>query len=217
MSDIAGSWRIGSNSEPAFGMGDHAYYFSAHGELILSTSTPEGIQRAMLTWKYRGDLLVVDQPSAPREEAVRWVRASEHTMQLDDSWYLREENGRELDSEAPWFALVAGGVWYGIENASPEPFIPFLMLETGAGRRLQRVVASDSDGAEQMAAALLARESYDRAVWVRDGRVRYDGEKLDAIIATRFEPGARRGVSHALPYRLDGARARIAGGMETFA
>ena len=44
--------------------GIHAYYFSAPGELILSTATETGVVRAMLTWKRRGDALHIEIQAA---------------------------------------------------------------------------------------------------------------------------------------------------------
>ncbi len=62
---------------------------------------------------------------------------------------------------------------------------------------------------------MLAKEAYERAVWVRDGRITLSTGKVDAILTTRFEPGARRGATHALPYVLEGDRARITGALQT--
>jgi hypothetical protein len=212
---FAGSWRVASLDEPAAKpTGDHAYYFTAQGELVLSVATPRGVQRMLLTWKERDGRLAIDQPSAPREDVLPWLRASEHTMQLGGSWYVRE-TGDALDAEAPWWALVAAGAWYGIANAGPEPFTPFLMLDVATGRQLVRVVDHSSAAAEQSADRIAAQMPYLRGVWVRDGRVTTDTGKIDAVIATRFVAGGTRGESHALPYRLEGGRAVIAGGITT--
>lgn len=215
-----GSWRIAGTEEPAARKhGEHAYYFSPHGELILSVQKPAGVQRAMLTWERRDDRLIIDQPSAPAEESVAWLLASEHTLQLDGSWYLRE-SAAPLDAEAPWWALVAGAGWYGIENAAPEPFTPFLMLDVESKRMLRRLVTQTAVDAERGADQVARGATYERGAWVRDGRITRDDAagrpyKCDAILVTRFEPGGVRGVTHALPYALDGERGRIDGGFVT--
>lgn len=215
VTELAGSWRIAAATEPsAKELGIHAYFFSPAGELILSSVVGSGIERALLTWKRAGEALIVDQPSAPRVTTSRLLLASHHTLQIGDSWYVREL-GPLLDEEAPWWALVAGGVWYGVENAGSEPFVPFLMLESGDTRRLVRVVARSAAEAEATAPALLAAEAYERAVWVRDGRVSTADGKLDAVLATRFEVGGRQGSTHSLPYRHEAGRSRIIGGLLT--
>jgi hypothetical protein len=212
---IAGSWRLASLDEPAAKRsGDHAYYFTAQGELVLSVATPTGVGRMLLTWKERDGRLAIDQPSAPREDLVPWLRASERTMQIADSWYVRE-TGDALDAEAPWWAVVAAGAWYGVANASPEPFTPFLLLETATSRQLVRIVERSSADAELAADRIAAQTPYERGVWVRDGRVTTESGKVDAVIATRFAAGGKRGDSHALPYRLEGERAVIAGPLTT--
>lgn len=216
-----GAWRIADSEQPANKLyGEHAYYFSPHGELILSMRRPAGVERAVLTWAKRGELVVVDQPSAPREDAVRWLLASEHTLQLGDSWYVREQPGDAFDAEAPWWALVAGASWYGIENAGPEPFVPFLLLETGDQRQLRRIVTQTAPEAETAADELVRGETYERGAWVRDGRIWREQpgvpkHEVDAILVTRMEPGGTRGTTHALAYELAGERARITGGIQT--
>jgi len=198
---LAGSWRIATPTEPrARTYGAHAYYFSPHGELVLSTGTREKQQRILLTWREHLGHVVIDQPSAPAEERMPLVRASEVTMQLGSSWYLRE-TGPMFDEEAASWALVAGGAWHGIASAHLDgPFNPFLLLETGRERQLRRILSASYAEAEESARDILAREAYERAVWVRDGRATLDGVKTDAIITTRYAP---RGVALsdlALPY-----------------
>jgi hypothetical protein len=210
--DVAGSWRVVADEPAARRVGDHAYYLSASGELVLTRIVGGGFERSLLTWVARGQALVIDQPSAPREEVLPWLIASATTMQIDGSWYLREEV--PFDREAPWLALVAGAVWHGVASASAEPFIPFLMVVTGHERRLIRLVGNSAADAEAMALAVLGSEPYEHAVWVRDGRIVVGGAKHDAVIATRYLPAAHAAGTFALPYRLDGERAHIAGALE---
>lgn len=169
-----------------------------------------------MTWAARGRKLAIDQPSEPREELVDYLAASAETVQFAGSWYLRDREA-PLDPEAPWWAVVAGGAWYGIVNARAEPFTPFLMLETDQSRKLLRVVSSTSTQAEKGADDIARHERYQRGVWVRDGRIKqpapHTGEvdAIDAILVTRFEPGGVRSITHALPYALVDGTARIAG------
>ena len=212
---MLGAWRIASADEPAARRdGEHALYFGAGGVLVMSRRTPQRVTQILLTWAERGGRLVIDQPSAPREEVVPWLRASERTMQIGDSWYVADR-ASPLDPDAPWWALVAGAAWHGVASAGPEPFIPFLMLDGASGRQLVRLVTASSDEAERAAAKQVASATFERAVWVRDGRiVRSDG-KIDAVIVTRYEPGGHEGATHALPYRLVEGNAVIAGPFET--
>lgn len=210
-----GPWRLPPDGAAAR-HDDHAHYFGPHGELITSVATPTGVTRMLLTWRWRGDALVIDQPSAPREETVPVLVASERTLCLGTTWYVRDD-AAPLDPEAPWWALVAGGAWHGVASAGPEPFVPFLLVERGRDRSLLRVVAGSSDEAELAADRIAAEQPpFDRAVWVRDGRLRGpDGDAIDAVVVTRIEPGGARAASHALPYRLVDGAARIAGALHT--
>jgi hypothetical protein len=208
---LEGLWRLEvTPGEVGVGAsGHHAYYFSAHGELV-DLMGPDVAQRSLLSWKLRGNVLVIDQPSAPREELVTVLRASEHTMQLGTRWYVREPDAK-LDPEIPFAALMAGAAWHGVASAhEAEPFIPFLMTELGARRLLQRVVAGSSAEAEETANRLLQRTEHERAMWARDGRVTQGGVKLDAVVIARYERG-RHTHDIALPYRFVGEVARIAG------
>lgn len=209
-----GAWKLaGPGERAAKSYGEHAYYASPHGELVLSYRVPAGVQRILLTWAMRDGKLVVDQPSAPREDIFDVLVASEHTLQIDGSWYVRDDTA-PLDPDAQRWALVAGGAWYGIENAGPEPFTPFLMIERGAERQLVRIVDNTSAEAE-LAADRFVREArpFERAVWVRDGRLRSETGAIDAILVEWFAPDGERAGSYGLPYTLGPTGATIAGGL----
>jgi hypothetical protein len=212
---MIGAWRIASPAEPAFRRtGEHAYYFARDGVLILSVRAATGITQLLLTWAEREGQLVIDQPSAPREERTAWLRASEHTMQMGGSWYVADP-ASAFDPDAPWWALVAAGAWHGIASAGPDPFIPFLMLDEAGGRKLIRLVTSNIADAEREAEKYVAAASFERAVWVRDGRIVLERGKIDAVIVTRYERGGGKAATHGLPYRLVDGRAVIAGPFST--
>ena len=213
---VTGAWRVASAAEPAADRyGPHALWFSAHGELIQTDLTDEGPQRCLLTWREQDGLLHLDQPSHPHEEQLAWALEGAQRLRLGDSWYERETGSHRMDADAEWWALLAAGLWHGLANAGPEPFVPFLLLDDGPHRVLTRVVARDARSADAHAAAQVRQTRFDRALWVRDGYLYSAEAREDAVLASRFEPGGVGGPTHALRFRLEGGRARAFGGLET--
>ncbi len=204
---ILGSWRFAGQGL------EHAYFFGVGGELIHSSRRAPDVapDLAMLTWRIEGEELLIDQPSAPRVDRLPFQLASEATLRIGDSWYVRETE--PLNPEAPRLALIAAAAWYGAQNAHPsgEPFVPFLMIERGVKRELVRLVASTAEEAERAAQERLARDVFTRAAWARDGRVRMP-EPHDAVLVDCVEPG-QPPLNYAAPYVLDGAAARVRGFM----
>lgn len=210
--NLHGSWRVASATEPSVSAyGPHCFFFSPHGELVMSQDTGREPVRSLLTWAMSGGQIVIDQPSQPRADVMDVLFASETTFKLGASWYLREVE--PSDPDARWWALLAGGGWYGVANAqsSGEPFVPFIVFETAAQRLQVRIVATSHDSAEQEARKYLATQPYERAVWVRDGRIPTAGGKRDAVLVACFEPGARLARGFALPYTFEGDRPSLVG------
>lgn len=213
---IYGSWRAAPPSEPAVQEPwPHAYFFSAQGVLIQSTLTGATPERALLTWREEGGLLVIDQPSSPREERLSWQIASEQKMCIDGGWYVREKPGEESDPDAAEFALVAGALWQGVKSADAEgPFIPFLMLEVGMLVRVERIVTQDIAEADAHVMRRLAMNDYRLAIWVRDGSLVSDEGKVDAVLGALFKPGAVKTQDYALRYVFErDGKARATGGL----
>lgn len=205
---LFGSWRFAGQGL------EHSYYFGVGGELIHSSrrSPDAAPDLAMLTWRIEGEALLIDQPSAPRIDRLPFQLASEATLRIGDAWYVRETE--LLNPDAPRLALIAAAAWYGAENvhASGEPFVPFLMIERGTSRALVRLVASTAQEAEQAAHDRLERETFTRAAWARDGRVRMP-EPHDAVLVDGVEPG-RPPLNYAALYALESATARVTGFMQ---
>lgn len=196
---LLGSWKF-AGSGPA-----HGYFFGAGGELIRT----EGERaQAMLTWKVDGEVLLIDQPSAPRIDRVPFQLASETTLQLAGAWYVKEP---QAPRDIVTLALVAGAAWYAAENCHPSgaPFIPFLLIERGTRRVLERIVADTAQGADEAAFERVQREAGARIVWARDGRVRTP-EPHDAVMIDCFEP-AGEPVRYAALYEWHGDVARVTG------
>ncbi len=201
-SELCGAWHVASaDEETAELYGPHVFYFSAHGELVQTDFTDAGPKRSLLTWKTRDDLLVIDQPSAPREDRVAWAVTGDGMLTIAGSRYRREPSSEMSDPDAIWWALVAAGLWHGLASVGPAPFIPFVMLETGAQRELVRIVVEDLRDAGAHVQALLQRRERERAVWVRDGYIKRGGAKLDAVLATRYGRDRAPASQHAMRYQ----------------
>jgi hypothetical protein len=175
---LLGAWRFAGDDRP------HSYFFGVGGELIQSEG---GRVVAMLTWRVDGDVLLVDQPSAPRLDRLPFQLASAATLRIGDDWYVREAPAAGVAR----VALMAGAAWYAAENVHPsgEPFIPFLFIERGQQRVLERIVAGSAQEADEAAFERVKQEPAARLVWARDGRVRTP-EPHDAVMLDCFEPGS---------------------------
>lgn len=178
MPGLLGAWRFAGDDRP------HSYFFGAGGELIQSEG---GQVVAMLTWKVDGASLLVDQPSAPRLDRLPFELASAATLRIGTDWYVREQPAAGVERAA----LMAGAAWYAAENVHPsgEPFIPFLLIERGHQRVLERIVAGSAQEADAAAFERVKQEPAARLAWARDGRVRTP-EPHDAVMIDCFEPGS---------------------------
>lgn len=220
MSSLCGSWRVASPNEPAVGLhGLHTYYFDAGGVLIQSGIGQGNANKCLLTWREEVDQLIIDQPSAPREDRLKFQLASEKTLCVNGSWYLREEPGTELDPTAPRWAFVIGALWHGVASAhAGEPFIPFLIFDTGNSRQLERVVTESAAKADEYAMKRLVASPFKRAIWIRDGRLVRSEGKIDAVLGALYSPGPKHESDFGLPYTFDDQGvAHPQGAVETFA
>ena len=215
---MIGSWKIATLNEPAAQQyGEHALYFTEHGELVQSTLQPSGLSRILLKWRKQQDNVVLRQPRTLNEERLNCTVASAHTMELGGSWYMRETT--PFDAEAADWALIAGAAWYGVENGSVAgPFTPFLLLESGPKRQLLRIVSRDRDEAEAQADFVAKQQQFERGAWVRDGLVSLPDatgqlSRVDDVVVTRFDQHGERCNTQALPYRFRDGKPYIDGAM----
>ncbi len=86
--DFIGEWR---QLEPRIGREDVFIRFEADGTLqyIIESETT---QTFLLTWRLEGDVIVSDQPSAPRPDVTRFRFASPSRLVLErkDESYIYE-------------------------------------------------------------------------------------------------------------------------------
>ncbi len=92
---ILGSWHL-IRAEGEFDTGEGVELeFKPSGELIYATDTGDRWQIMRLTYRIQDDVLITDQPSAPREERTHFRLEGDGTLLLDydgaKCWYRRGE------------------------------------------------------------------------------------------------------------------------------
>ncbi len=92
---ILGSWRL-VRAEGQFDTGEGVELeFKPSGELIHATDIGHRWQIMRLTYRVQDDVLITDQPSAPREERTHFKFEADGTLMLDyggaKCWYRRGE------------------------------------------------------------------------------------------------------------------------------
>jgi hypothetical protein len=97
---LVGKWRSDpTDSESIRAYGDTSLEFSPNGGLIYTVHGEGKRQIMMLTYRIEGDLLITDQPSAPKEERTRFeIRPSGKLALLygrTASTYVRIDDGED--------------------------------------------------------------------------------------------------------------------------
>jgi hypothetical protein len=92
--DLLGCWHL-VRSEPASEFQGVEMEFRPDGELQYCIDVGDRWQIARLTYRVDGDVIVTDQPSAPRKERTRFALLDDGSLLLDlhgsRSWYRRGE------------------------------------------------------------------------------------------------------------------------------
>jgi hypothetical protein len=90
MSPLVGRWRL-VRTEAQGPSQSIILDFSPDGALTYSIRLPDRTQILNLTYEVDGDIILSDQPSAPRKESTRFSIDSEGVLELEKSgersWY----------------------------------------------------------------------------------------------------------------------------------
>src|SRR5687767_12067007 len=116
---LIGRWRLAVDDLAARRrFGEHALELTAHGDLVQSTVTPGGLTRVLLTWRLEGDVLVTDQPSAPKVERLRLSLLPGGQLMVGEgnlaSRYMRDDHKFGLDPEARIYAIAGTALRHGV-------------------------------------------------------------------------------------------------------
>jgi len=222
---LIGRWRLAVDDLAARRrFGEHALELTPHGELVQSTVTPGGLTRVLLTWRLEGDVMVTDQPSAPKVERLKVSLLPGGQLMLGEgqlaSRYMRDDDKYGLDPEARLFALAGTALRHGIASAARGgAFTPFLMTQTAKKMDLIRIADESPESAERAGRSQAGQllEDVQRCAWTWDGRIALDGEQSDAAFAQVSERGGFQSKVFALRYRFtpDGAPESFGGFLVT--
>ena len=222
---LIGRWRLAIDDVAARRrFGEHALELTALGDLVQSTVTPGGLTRVLLTWRLEDDVLVTDQPSAPKIERLKVsllpggeLMVGEGTMA---SRYVRDDAKFGLDPEARLYALAGTALRHGVASAGKSgPFTAFLIAQTDTRMELFRIVEPTPEAAERAGRSKAGHllEEVTRCAWTYDGLLTVDGAQTDAAFAQVSERGAFKSKVFAMRYRIgpDGAAEGFGGFLVT--
>ena len=210
---LLGRWRLAPDDLAARRRyGEHALELTPHGDLVQSTVTPGGLTRVLLTWRLDGDMLLTNQPSAPKPEKVPVSILPGGELMLGvgagASRYIRDDAKFGLDPDARLFAFAGTALRHGIAAA---PFTPFLMTQTADAMQRIPIEAYDPEGAERAARAQAGQllSNVQRVAWTYEGLLTAAGETSDAAFTLVSERGGFKSKTLAMRYRLGPAAAPV--------
>jgi hypothetical protein len=214
---LVGRWRLSDEKPGKFKQyGFHAMEFTPFGELIITTLDGDAIVgRMLLVYKVKGEILEIDQPSAPRIDRLLFqVTANTLTIgrEPDLSLLIREDPQTPSDSLAYLLAIGSAAISHALHSAhAGSPFIPFLIADSDSGRSLTRFV-TNTPAEAQGAAKQAAKDGHPIAcAYGYDGYVREQGNRLDGVIVEVSRSGMADGLILTQAYTFNNGKAVRAG------
>ncbi len=216
---LVGRWRLSPHDRRSLArVGDHAMEFTPFGDLVYTTFDSSKITgRMLLVYRLNGNVLITDQPSAPREERSEF-HLDNNTLVLgtgqDQTILIREEAHEPSDPLAYILAIGNFAVNHGLDSAHQgSPFVPFLVTDTEQERSLTRFVTDTPEKAHAQAQISVAEHHPLACAYACDGFVTVEDGRFDAVLVEVSQHGSTNGLLLAQPYIFRNKRASRAGHM----
>jgi hypothetical protein len=210
---LVGRWRLSPDDRRSFAeVGDHAMEFTPFGDLVYTTFDASAITgRMLLVYRLDGNILITDQPSAPREERTSF-HLDNNTLVLrtgqDPIVLVREESQTPSDPLAYMLAIGNFAVNHGLDSAHRgSPFVPFLVSDTEQGRSLTRFVTDTPEEAHVQAQRAVVDHRPRACAYAYDGYVTVENGRFDAVLVEVSQDGPADGLLLAQPYTFKNKRA----------
>jgi hypothetical protein len=178
---LFGRWRVSPRDVDQ--SGDYSWEFTPFGELIYSIlENGVVVSRILLTYRTQDGTLITDQPSAPCEECMDYT-FDNGALIVAGSILLREQDEMPSDPQAILFGIGSTAVNHALDTAGSDgPFIPFLMIENGSTRTLNRLIADSPERARAGARKAAAEATSALALaYAYDGFVRIGSDRIDSV------------------------------------
>ncbi len=183
-------------------LGLHGFDFDAHGDVVMSVLSGEGMARALFCWRLDGAELVLEEVATRNQRRPKLEPEGRDALRLDGTRYLRRDDKPPIDVESGLFCIGSAGLRHALSSIDVaasegvESFSPLLLLDADGPLTAGQL----GSGAGLAAAKARARESNARrCVYVHDG----SSQGTRAVVAVASERGRTQGRTLLLRYRLE--------------
>lgn len=213
---LTGQWRLARSDEATLATyGDQAITFTEYGEAVYSEIENDAVvSRTLLQFEIHGSRLKTRKPGDEDVQFARFAISSGRlTLGDSDAMFFPDKEYRS-DPLARMIAFASTAIAHGLTSAQAhDPFNPYLICQTSAGRRIFRFSALEIARA---AAERKVAELGDKVIaiaWIYE-RYRDSNSNVNVLgvdVSMRSEP---YGLSVAQPYAVSASFVQRVGQMQ---